>query len=123
MRYCLCKRNGHKTKEVDKEDNLYGFLIFVWVCLMLSGCGSKPNANSGLNSGSDAGLTTSADNNTPAPASDGHFGDEEMKAILEKISKDYDAGLLQERGYEDIRDSYFSGIDDELYGETDTASQ
>lgn len=46
-----------------------------------------------------------------------------MKAILEKISKDYDAGLLQERGYEDIRDSYFHGIDGELYCETDTVSQ
>ena len=99
-------------------------LILVLALMMFAGCGS------GTNSGSDTRSTDTAAEESVVeeePVAEeggkGHFSAADMRAIKDQLSKEYDAGLLRGRAYEDIRDSYFKGVDGYLYMDTETTSQ
>lgn len=102
-------------------------LIVILVLMMFAACGSSSNSNSSANTGSASGSNssdTSAEETQDADEeSMGHFNSADMKAIKEKLVKDYDEGLLRGRSYEDIRDSYFKGVEGHLYMDTSTISQ
>lgn len=79
------------------------------------------------NGQSTAGSQNAEANNTEETSGDtgeqGHFSAADMKIIKENLEKDYDEGLLRDRSYEDIRDSYFKGLEGHLYMDTSTISQ
>lgn len=99
-------------------------LILVLALMMFAGCGSNSNSTSSTSTESTNSTDTSSEEESVAEeGSKGHFSAVDMRAIKDQLSKDYDAGLLRGRTYEDIRDSYFKGVDGYLYIDTETTSQ